>query len=171
MNRLAVSRRRMLALVGASVVVVPVVASARESRSLPSQSEAETGGRQDASGLVAPLRPGSRLGAWRVQALSTVRHGAVTVGLVDGLGGSFCLDICARDEGVGAAVAPGRSEHYDVFLANEGKGADPTHEDHGLAAMALAEIVRANENAVRPEGMLTLRERLDRYSNEIVRSV
>jgi hypothetical protein len=95
----------------------------------------------------------------------------MTVGLVDGSGVAFCLDLCAHDDRVVAPVPPARSQRFDIFLANQGRGADPTYEDHGLAAMALAEIVRANENGVDPKGMLTLGQRLERYPNEIVRSV
>ena len=176
MKSLAVSRRRMLALVGASAVAVPALANAKPFRphdEEPSASPdvAEEEGVGDASDLLAPLTTGSMLGAWHVTGLSEVRHGALTVRLSDAAGATFYLDVCARDVGLGAHAPPARSECYDIYLSNHGKGADPTVEDHGLAAMALSEILRANENRVRLDGFLTLRERLARFPDEVVRGV
>jgi len=162
----------MLALVGASAVLLPAVASARPrafaSANTPTEPLASG---VEGTALVAPLRAGARLGTWQINAISGVRHGAVTVELADASGALFCLDICARDDEAGAPEPPARSERYDIFLANEGQGADPTHEDHGLAAMALAGVVRANESTAHVEGLLTLRQRLDRYSSHILRRV
>jgi len=174
MKSLAVSRRSMLALVGASAVAVPAVANAKPFGPLDESSappDVEEDGIGDASALLAPLTTGSMLGAWRVTGLSAVRHGALTVRLSDAAGATFYLDVCARDGGLGAHEPPACSERYDIYLSNHGKGADPTVEDHGLAAMALSEILRANENRVGVEGFLTLRQRLAQFPDEVVRGL
>ncbi len=98
--------------------------------------------------LVAPLAVGSRLNRWTVEQILPVKDGAASVVLRDGKGESFQLDICARDDAASAPVGPGRSERFQVFLANSGDGSKATFEDHGLAAMALAEVIRANEHHV-----------------------
>lgn len=162
MNSLEVSRRRMLGLVGASIVAVPGIASAA-----PNMHQPEGDVPVLAVELIAPLGAGSTLGQWTVRGVSPVRHGAMTVALADGAD-MFYLDVCARDDGAGAYEAPARSDRYDVFLSNHGTGAMPTVERQGLAAMALAEILRSNEHRVVMGGFMTLRERLARHSNEVV---
>ena len=125
----------------------------------------------DASGapLVAPVKEGSVLGPWRVVEVGSVQAGALTLTLLDGSGRTFFLDVCRRDDGLGAPVPPARTDMFDIFVANEGDGLSPTLEDHGLAAMALAEVVRANEHAVQVSDILTLRERLRRHRSRISR--
>lgn len=173
MKSLEVSRRRMLALVGASVVVVPAVASAAPGRrAVGSGADGRVAGRTtDGSALVAPLVAGSVLAVWTVRGISAIRHGALTVALSDGRGTEFYLDVCARDDGAGAYEPPARSDRFDVFVSNRGQGSDPTVEDQGLAAMALAEILRANENRVQCSGLLTLRSRLAQFPDEVVRGL
>ncbi len=167
-----VTRRRMLALVGAAAAAVaaPAVAGA-EPRQHLEENLVQDGAPvepEDASVLVAPLAPGTHLGVWVVTGVGALRHGALTVALSTGDGAQFYLDVCARDNGLRAHAPPARSERFDVFLSNHGNGAEPTVEGQGLAAMALAEIVRANENRVRFAGFLTLRERLQRFPDEVV---
>jgi hypothetical protein len=115
------------------------------------------------------LGAGKVIGAWTVERISEVHAGAVTAVLLDAGGTRFCLDICKRDSGMAAPSAPARTDLYEIFLANEGDGSRPTFENHGQAALALAEIVRANEHAVVMEGMLTLRERLSQFPSEVGR--
>ncbi len=79
----------------------------------------------------------------------------------DALGQRFQIDICARDDEPGADRGPGRTERFDLIVANRGDGSTSTHEDHGLAAMALAEVVRANEQVVDASVFRTLRQRLE----------
>lgn len=95
--------------------------------------------------LVAPLSAGDRLDRWTVERVVPVQNGAASVVLSDATGEHFQLDVCARGE---APTAPGHTEHFEVFLANAGNGSKATFEDHGLAAMALAEVIRANEHRV-----------------------
>jgi hypothetical protein len=84
-------------------------------------------------------------------------------------GEKFHIDICARDEGPGAPVPPARTDLCDLFVANEGAGSDPTKEDQGLAAMALAEVIRSHEHRVDLNGLLTLAARLDLHRDCVVR--
>ncbi len=172
MSSLEVSRRRVMTLLAASIVTVPAVASAATRsgrgpalRTSPSQSA------PDGSALLAPLTVGARLGTWRVERISPVRHGAVTVGLREDAAEVFYLDICARDSDPGAPAAPGRSDRFEVFVANLGNGSQPTDERQGLAAMAVADVLRTNEHRVSVQGILTLRERLSRHADKLQRSV
>lgn len=102
----------------------------------------------EANKLIAPLGPGDRLSRWTIQQVLPVQGGAASVVLQDDKGQQFQLDVCARDEAQSAPVGPGHSELFQVFLANSGDGSTATFEDHGLAAMALAEVIRANEQHV-----------------------
>lgn len=113
-----------------------------------------------ASTLVSPLVAGSRLGRWTVERVLPVEDGAASIVLSDAAGRQFQLDVCARDDSHGER-GPGRSEHFEVFLANRGDGATSTHEDHGLAAMALADLIRGNEHRVERTAFQTLRQRVE----------
>jgi len=95
--------------------------------------------------------------------------GAVSVQLSGDDGELFYVDICARDRGHNAPVAPASTDLCDLFVANEGSGHDPTIENQGLAAMALAEVVRSNERDVDMNGMLTLTARLENHGDSVVR--
>lgn len=96
--------------------------------------------------LVAPLQPGDQLDRWTVEQIHPVDNGAASVVLRDAQGQSFQLDICKRDPD--AVSGPGRTEAFEIYLANHGDGSKSTVEEHGLAAMALAEVVRGNEQRV-----------------------
>lgn len=95
--------------------------------------------------LVAPLQAGSKLGRWVVQAILPLSQGVVSVVLSDSVGQPFQLDVVARSE---APIAPGVSEFFEVLLVNQGNGRTATEEERGLAAMALAEVIRSNEHSV-----------------------
>ena len=168
------SRRRMMTLIGAAVALVPVatLSPSRASAAPKTPSNPADRPAQPVAGafaLVAPLVAGSQLGAWRVERGSEVRHGAVTIALRDAHGEEFFLDVCHRDNGLGAPQPPARSERCEVFVANVGDGAKPTNEAHGQAAMALAEILRANEQRAGVAGLLTLRDRLARFPGQVLR--
>lgn len=169
MKSLEVSRRRMMALLGASVALAPAAAIAAPSPLLEGPAAAPSDRDIDGSALLAPLAAGSQLASWQLVRVSAVRHGAVTVGMREGTGAEFYLDICSRDMAAGAPVPPGRSDRFDVFVANLGDGSRPTDESHGLAAMAVAEVLRTNEHRVSIPGLLTLRERLATYSDKVLR--
>jgi phage tail protein X len=168
MSSLLVSRRRMMALLGGSLAVAPAIAHANPGLARTGFRSQQP--RHHATALLAPLATGSRLASWWVEGISEVRHGAITVALRDS-DGVFYLDICRRDRRASAPSAPARSEHYEVFVANLGDGSLPTRESQGLAAMVLAEVIRANEQTVRVPDMLTLAERLERHSGEVLREL
>ncbi|MBI5537558.1 MAG: hypothetical protein HY898_32850 [Deltaproteobacteria bacterium] len=167
-----VSRRQLMGLLGLAAVVVPAGSAWAGGGSTRRQSPPAPPPVASGSGcpIVAPLQAGSRIGAWTVEGISAVHAGAVTLTLRDPSGAGFHLDLCRRDRGMGAPAAPAHTDLFEIFLANEGDGSRPTHEDHGQAALAVAEIVRANEHAVKLEGMLTLRERLSRFPREVGRT-
>lgn len=166
MNDHAMTRRQAMTLLGASAALAPSLASAAvASKGAPVLDS----GAGDARALIAPLEAGSTLGTWTIESVGQVQYGAVSLTMRGAGGGLFYLDICARDRGEGAHSPPARTEHYDIFVANEGNGSLPTHEDHGLAAMALAEVVRANEQRVTLAGMLTHAQRLQRHRDLIRR--
>ncbi|MCA9642698.1 MAG: hypothetical protein H6718_26565 [Polyangiaceae bacterium] len=108
--------------------------------------------------LVAPLTAGSQLGRWKVAGVLPLREGAVSVVMAHGNDERFQLDVVAR----GDQRAPGESEFFQVMVVNRGDGATTTREEEGLAAMALADVIRANEHAVDRSGFLTLEQRAKR---------
>ncbi|MBI5537096.1 MAG: hypothetical protein HY898_30520 [Deltaproteobacteria bacterium] len=172
MKTLKMPRRRMMAVMGAAAALVPAVAaSAAEPKRAraPRAPRAPAPSEQSGSALVAPLVAGSALGSWRVVRTFAVRAGAVSLELKDSSDRLFYLDICKRDRRQSAPKPPACTDLYDIFVANEGDGSAATLEDHGLAAMAVAEVVRANEHAVPVAGMLTLRERLRRHPDQVMR--
>lgn len=175
---MSLRRRDFLLSVTAGVAgaTVPVRAKAGEMPSLgtpvvPIAAEqaaphAETSGIE---ALVAPLVPGAALGAWRIERLVELEDGAASLVLLDRAGGTFQLDVCARDESEGALVPPGRSVRFDVYLANGGSGDTASFEHHGLAAMAVADVIRHNEAAFDRTGYRTLRERLSTAYDSVKR--
>lgn len=97
--------------------------------------------------LVAPLAAGAQLARWTVEKVVPVENGVACVVCVDESSTRFQLDVCLRDD-AGSKRGPGQTEHFEVFLVNSGNGHQQTFEDHGLAAMALAEVIRSNEQHV-----------------------
>ncbi|MGE3669167.1 MAG: hypothetical protein AB7K71_05880 [Polyangiaceae bacterium] len=138
----------------ASATVVSAGASADLGESKSDVSSTATVGLE----LVAPLTAGSQLGSWKVVGVLPLREGAVSVVMAHGNGERFQLDVVAR----GAQRAPGESELFQVMVVNRGDGATSTRESEGLAAMALADVIRGNENTVDRSGFLTLEERAKR---------
>jgi hypothetical protein len=111
-------------------------------------------------GLLAPYAEGARLARWTLEKCLPFAHGSLSLILSDKDGTSFQLDVYARDAEPDAPQPPGRSEVFDVFLANGGAGQMPSLEEHGLAAMAVAAILRQNEGRVSANGFVTMRERM-----------
>jgi hypothetical protein len=114
----------------------------------------------DIAALVEPLGVGARLGPWKIEQVLPLSHGAAGLVLSDADGVRFQVDVCARDFSAGAPRPPASSECFDLFLANGGKGATASLEHHGLAAMAIADVIRHNEQRLSHEGFATLTERL-----------
>ena len=166
-----VSRRAALKLLGVGVAGA-AVSGATEASARPVEVGvagtsnganpvlAEQHALEPSAALLAPLGPGETLGSWRIEQVLPLADGATSVVLSDRDGVAFQLDVCKRDPEPGAPRGPGVCERFEVFLANLGDGSTGTHEDHGLAAMALAEVVRGNESALSLDGFLTLRERV-----------
>ena len=106
------------------------------------------------------LPPGLRFGRWRVVEVHPTNLGGVPVILEGRNGGRFQVDILARDRRLGARRGIAQTRHYALYLANLGRGAKPTREEHGLGVIWLAALLRTRENARLPVRLLTLRERL-----------
>lgn len=111
--------------------------------------------------LLAPLGPGSSIGHWRVERLIEPTGGAASIVLSDRSGTEFQLDVCARDASALADRGPACSQHFELFVANQGDGSTGTREDHGLCAMALGEIIRSNEATVDRSAFSCLAQRGD----------
>lgn len=184
MKKTEVSRRVAVGIIGAGAVGVAasVVAGGRRrlawrgaravrpvrGAAAPNATSARAGAAQRLSeSLVTPLAPGSEIDRWRVERILPVENGAASVVLSDARGRSFQLDVCSRDRRAGAPTAPGRSELFEVFLANAGNGKKASFEEHGLAAMALAEVIRGNEQRVSRSSFLTLSERIARHGARV----
>jgi hypothetical protein len=82
---------------------------------------------------------------------------------------SFQLEILARDASPIAPRAPGEAGRFAIYVRNGGDGFAPTDEEQGLAAMALAEIVRRNEANVSAEGFLTHEGRFAQHRRSLVK--
>lgn len=112
--------------------------------------------------LQALLPEGLRFGRWRVVAVHPVRLGAVPVVLQSRRGERFQVDILRRDRSPRARRGLAETRSYSLFLLNRGQGDTPTREDHGLAVLWLAALLRPREHgALVP--LLTQRERTQRF--------
>lgn len=109
--------------------------------------------------LLAPLNAGDVLADWTVVALHDLVDGAASVVMAAANGIQFQIDVCALDPREDAFRGPARTEHFELFVANEGTGTQDTLEAQGLAAMAVAEIVRENEPGLDRTGYQTLAQR------------
>jgi hypothetical protein len=109
------------------------------------------------------------LGDWTIEKAGQLHAGACTLEVSYRGGSRFFLDICSRDNALAAPHPPAQTSRCDLFIANEGNGSTATLEQQGLFAMAIAEVVRGNEAGMDLSGLLTLRERLDRYPEQVRR--
>jgi hypothetical protein len=157
MSNANVDRRTALIALG---VVAAAGATAAGGVSALASAAAGDAGAEGALGLSA--------GDYRVVGQSPVEHGAMTLTLVDEAGDRFGVTLCARDDASGAPRGPARTERFDLFVDNEGRGDTPTDERRGIATMALADALRQVESALAADGLLPLRERLARHAGELV---
>jgi hypothetical protein len=119
--------------------------------------------------LVAPLSIGSMLGNVRLTELSAVTTtGTVDVQFETADSTRFRARLCRRDPDPTAPSPIARTLHYDLFLANHGRGEKPTDEEQGVTIMALAAVVRQNEQACGPVAVGTLRQRWRRLAQGTV---
>jgi len=109
--------------------------------------------------LLAPLNIGSTLAGTKVLRIAGVEQGAVNIELAHPSGSQFTARIVARDNLPGAPTPIARTVHYELYLANGGKGSKPTDETQGLAVMALASIVQQNETGTPVLPLGTIRDR------------
>lgn len=167
MSRPVVSRRFMVHAMGVGAAAAAAGVGARVAQSGAEAAEAAEPAsgtplldstREKSEELIAPLAAGSTLGRWTIERVLPVENGAASVVVVDAAGSRFQLDICARDEQE-PRNGPAQTLHFEVFLANGGDGDTATFEDHGLAAMALADVIRHNEVRIDRAGFTTLAAR------------
>ncbi len=176
------TRRRALLTLGASLPAfaaarlafaspaarVEVAAVTRIPRAVGAADLAMAAADAEASELLGALRRGSHLGASRVIEVGPVRHGSIALSMASSGGRPFQLDVL-RDDGRGGAV--GRAPGLAIYVSNEGDGGTPTDEEQGLAAMALARLLRRRvREGARVPAMLTLVEREQRFPRGLFRA-
>ena len=111
------------------------------------------------------VAPGARIDRWQVVAVHPVRFGAIPIVLATDDGRRYQVDVLARDDDGPAGVAT--TEHFSLYVANQGDGAMPTDEEQGLGALALArELADYEARAAELPELLTLRQRIARHEGE-----
>jgi len=158
----------MVSMVGAAVAIAPALAHGGAGTSDRQPQKALNSCSSLVSALIHPLEAGAALGDWTIERVGELHAGACTLE-VSHQGALFFLDICSKDDGLGAPRPPARSSRCDLFIANEGDGSTVTIEQQGLFAMAMAEVVRGNEMGMDLSAMLTLRQRLAQHPEQVRR--
>lgn len=120
-------------------------------------------GETDSHELQQLLPEGQRFGRWRVVSVLPIKLGAVPVLLESHRGERFQVDILRRDRSARARRGLAETREYSLFLLNRGQGDTPTQEDHGLAVLWLAALLRPRERSVATVALLTQRERTQRF--------
>ena len=161
-----VSRRMIVGLLGSGVALAPAVGQAL-SRQAPERAEPPK--RDAGEELLAPLGRGDKIGRFTVDEIRPLAEGAVTVAVSDADRRAFQLEIMARDASPLAPRAPGETSRFAIYVRNGGDGFAPTNEEQGLAAMALAEIVKRNEAGVSVEGFLTHEGRFSQHRRSLLK--
>ena len=164
-----VSRRFVITALGSGVALAPLVARAAVSQ-IATSAAAESGEPASIGELlIAPLNVGSEIAGCRVEKVCGVVQGALGLVLSDREGQLFGIEVCAYDpEG---PRGPATTSKFQLYIVNEGDGSVPTVEEHGLAAMHLAQVIRRNEDAIDASEFLSFRERLERFGGELIRPV
>lgn len=169
-----VSRRFVVTALGSGIALAPVIARSTFTQSPSATPEPLEEGSSDVSKapslgakLIAPLRVGSTIGGATLLNIGELEQGAIGLVMKDQAGNRFGIEICARDEA--SPRSPGVTEKFQLYVVNEGDGSLPTIEEHGLAAMNIAAIIRRNEESVDTTAFLTLDQRLARHASEITR--
>jgi hypothetical protein len=158
----------IVGLLGSGVALAPAVRQAFAGEPSAPERKADAG-----KALLAPLGAGDflcrKIGRWKVDAIEPLAEGAVTVAVSGEDRRAFQLEILARDASPLAPRAPGQTERFAIYVRNGGDGFAPTDEEQGLAAMALAAIVRRNEASVSAEGFLTHEGRFAQHRRSLVK--
>ncbi len=93
---------------------------------------------------VVPTKQGTIIHYARLKELRA-EHGTVVAEMERSDGHPFKVQICRRDNGFGAPEPIARTQAYDIFLANKGRGNKRTHEEEGLTIYALARQISVYE--------------------------
>jgi hypothetical protein len=156
----------IVGLLGSGVALAPAVGQALTGgASAPAPEPSSDAGKA----LLAPLGPGDRIGTFTIDAIRPLAEGAVTVAVSSAGGRAFELEILARDASPLAPRAPGETGRFAIYVRNGGDGFAPTNEEQGLTAMALAAIVKRNEDKVSAEGFLTHEGRFSQHRRSLVK--
>jgi len=167
-----VTRRLFVGVVGGGVLAAPVIASADpDSIPAPTATPKQPGDlpatSENIARLLHPLAAGSRLARWTIERVDALKNGSVRVTVRGDEGPAFDVEILARDpSAVARPIA--ETDRHAFFVVNGGNGWTRTHEEQGIAAMALAEIVRRNEGDVRLSGFLTHAERIELHGDAML---
>jgi len=110
--------------------------------------------------LIAPYGPEAKVAGSTVKGITADTTGLVRVELEAADGRVFHVDVCRRDSGLGAPKSVAATKHYELYLANGGKGSNATVEADGFALYGLADAIDKNElNATLHKSLLTMRQR------------
>ena len=156
----SVSRRVVVSILGVGAMAAPLVRSTKVAAASKPERSLDS--------LFMPLAPGARLARWTIGAIEPLREGAVTVIARSDGGHDFRLEVLARDAAPLAPKPPAETARLAIFVRNGGDGWLPTVEEQGLAAMALAQILSRNEDAISVEGFLTHAERIATHGKRLL---
>lgn len=147
-----------------SVQALPIPMPSLDDGVVPSQP-VNTGPMGDgtAHGLQQLLPEGLHFGRWRVVSVLPVKLGAIPILLESRRGEHFQVDVLRRDRSARARRGLAETRAYSLFLLNRGQGDTPTQEDHGLAVLWLAALLRSRERSLGTGALLTQRERTQRF--------
>lgn len=162
----AAGSAQALPLLGQTTPHLPATPSPTPSAPAVVPAAADPGVRLDdgvAHGLQDLLPEGLRFGRWRVVSVLPVKLGAVPVVLESRQGERFQVDVLRRDRSTRARRGLSETRGYSLFLFNRGQGDTPTQEDHGLAVLWLAALLRPREHTQPNVALLTQRERTQRF--------
>jgi len=165
-----ISRRVLVGLLGSGVLVAPTLARAFPGAVQHTPDASSPPPSDLAARLLAPLAVGSRFGRWTVAAIEPLARGAVTVALSSDSAPDhvFSIEVLARDPSPLAVRPPAETRLFALFVKNGGDGYSPTHEEQGLSAMALAQVLARNEEGIDARGFLTHAARIARHREELL---
>jgi hypothetical protein len=113
---------------------------------------------ETATGATWRLRAGARFGRWTIVRVDPMVRGSVRVDVRGDDGHVFALEIMARD--ASASRPPAEVGALAIYVSNGGDGWAATHEEQGLAAMALAKLLERQGQTGPIEGLLSHCERV-----------
>lgn len=137
--------------------------SGRRVGRLATPAGAPGAGAAEASALVTPFEPGTKMATSRITRIRPATTGAVSLDLCDARGRPYRVEICRRDDRAGAPAPVRRTKDFDLFLANGGQGQKRTDRNQGLAVAAIAATLERSGRGPSELGLLTMRERWTRY--------